>query len=77
MMYRGELVDGFAKPGIESLETQLYSEADIPWNKLAFPVIKESLQLYFADKHDGQFRVYNGEMHRDESDNATTEIYPI
>lgn len=76
IMYRGDLVDGFSKPGIESLETELYSENQIPWDKLAFPVITESLQLYFTDKNNGGFSVYNGEMRRDESSKMITEFYP-
>ncbi len=75
VMYRGDLIDGFAKPGIESLETDLFSEKDVPWNDLAFPVIRESLQLYFSDKNNGQFQVYNGEMRHDEKHNIITQIY--
>lgn len=75
IMYRGELVDGFSKPGIESLETDLYTEQQIPWDNLAFPIITESLKLYFADKNKGQFNLYNGEMLRDENQKIITNIY--
>lgn len=75
IMYRGDLIDGFAKPGIESLETDLYTEQQIPWNNLAFPIIVESLKLYFTDKKNGQFKVYNGEMLRDENQKIITNIY--
>ena len=76
IMYRGDLIDGFSKPGIESIETDLYSEHQIPWNELAFPVITESLQLYFTDKKNNDFNVYNGEMRRDENQKMITNIYP-
>lgn len=75
IMYRGDLIDGFAEPGVESLETQLFSEDEIPWDTLAFPVITETLKLYFSDKKNQQFNIYNGEMHRDEQQNMITKIY--
>ena len=31
--------------GPESLETQLFSEEDIPWDELAFPTVKRTLKL--------------------------------
>jgi len=77
MMYRGELIDGFAEPGIESLETRLFSEAEIPWDTLAFPIIRETLNVYFADQKRGHFDIYSGEMQRDENDEIIVNIYPI
>jgi len=75
VMYRGDLIDGFSKPGVESLETDLYNEQQIPWDQLAFPVIVESLKLYFSDKKNSQFNIHNGEMLRDENQNMITNIY--
>lgn len=75
MMYRGTLVDGFSEPGEESLQTQLYSESEIPWDELAFPVIKESLKLYFADRKQGAFPVRNGEIYRDEQQQIIIDNY--
>lgn len=37
-------------PGIESLETQLFTEAEIPWDDLAFPVIKQTLKKFYHDR---------------------------
>lgn len=51
-------------PGTESLEVALYDEADIPWNHIAFPVIEETLKLYFADRRDGHFQVHTGDVRR-------------
>lgn len=75
IMYRGQLADGFAKPGIESLATKLFSEAEINWDTLAFPVIVESLKLYFNNKNNAQFNTHNGEMCRDENNITTTKFY--
>jgi len=77
MMYRGTLVDGFAEPGTESLETKLYSENEIPWNELAFPVISETLKLYYKDKRADDFRVRNGEIYRNDQQQIIVENYRI
>lgn len=76
MLYRGTLIDGFSAPGEESLETALYSEQDIPWDQLAFPVMTESLKLYFADRNTGNFQVRNGVISRDENLQLIVENYP-
>ena len=36
-------------PGIESLEVELFTEQEIPWDDLAFPTIRQTLELFFAD----------------------------
>ena len=35
--------------GIESLEVKLFAEHEIPWDDLAFPTIRKTLELFFAD----------------------------
>lgn len=77
IMYRGQLANGFAEPGEESLETRLFTEAEIPWEKLAFPVMSESLRLYFSDKQAGKFNVHNGVIYRDENQLLIVEQYPV
>ncbi len=72
IMFRGELATPEVSPGIESLETELVDPADIPWDQLAFPVVRKSLQLFLeqpdfegvhnatAIKHeDGRFEWLN------------------
>ncbi|MBO6556658.1 MAG: NUDIX hydrolase [Pseudomonadales bacterium] len=49
MFYRARLIDLDFHPGIESLDTRLFSESEIPWQELAFPVITETLKHYFSD----------------------------
>jgi hypothetical protein len=43
--------------GTESLEVALFSEDEIPWNELAFSVVKVTLEQYFADRRSAQFPV--------------------
>lgn len=50
MFYLARLVDLDFHPGEESLEVQLFTEAEIPWDDLAFPTIRKTLELFFADR---------------------------
>ncbi|ATQ75565.1 NUDIX hydrolase [Massilia violaceinigra] len=36
-------------PGIESLDVRMFAEHEIPWEELAFPTIRKTLELFFAD----------------------------
>lgn len=64
VMFRSELVGGRASPGAESSEVALMEEKDIPWREIAFPVIKESLELYFEDKRNQAFSLHYGDMRK-------------
>jgi ADP-ribose pyrophosphatase YjhB (NUDIX family) len=50
LFYLARLVDLDFAAGIESLEVKLFSERDIPWDELAFPTIRTTLELFFADR---------------------------
>lgn len=65
MMYRSSLKTKAFSPGAESLEVELYKEIDIPWDFLAFPVIRETLKYYYSDKCSGTFRIRTGEIVKD------------
>jgi len=65
-VFRGEVPDGEAEPGLESLETAWCAPEDIPWSELAFPVIHEALRLYLRDRSRGDFRVHMGDIFRRE-----------
>lgn len=49
VVYRANLQDLEYGPGEESLEVRLLSLEDIPWEHLAFPVIRETLSRYVQD----------------------------
>jgi len=55
MLYKGELDDLNFGPGVESLEVKLFSEAEIPWDDLAFKTIKQTLRYYFDDRKNNHF----------------------
>ena len=48
--------------GYESLEVRLLEAHEIVWEKLAFPVIREVLQLYFKDASKGIFNFHMGDI---------------
>ena len=64
-LFRASSRDGAAAPGPESLEVGWFEEADIPWDELAFPMIREGLRLYLADRRRGHHPVRTGEIRRD------------
>lgn len=64
LMFRAPLLDLNFKAGKESLEAALFGEAEIPWGKVAFPVIEETLRLYFKDREKGRFRFHMGDIQR-------------
>ena len=57
MFYRCDLDDGRFGVGPESLETGLYSHAEIPWDQIAFPVVHQTLEQYFIDASESHFPV--------------------
>lgn len=62
LLYRAKLLDLDFAPGEESLETRLFTEAEIPWDDLAFRSISLALRYYFADRKQGQFSLHSGEI---------------
>ncbi|MGR3914632.1 MAG: NUDIX hydrolase [Gammaproteobacteria bacterium] len=58
VMFRAELTgeDRFAA-GDESLEARLFTEAQIPWDEIAFRVIRRTLERYLAERKNGRFSV--------------------
>jgi len=62
MFYRAELLDGSFAAGHETTEAALFSEADIPWDELAFPVIEKTLELFFRDRPRDQFPVHTHDI---------------
>ncbi len=62
MMFRGSLAAMEFAPGEESLQVELYDEADIPWDELAFATIKHTLRFYFEDRKSACFPLHMGDI---------------
>ena len=50
VIFRGQLVDSSFSPGLESLDTALFEENEIPWHEIAFPVVTRTLERFFDDR---------------------------
>lgn len=64
LMFRGRLRDGRASAGTETLEVGLFSEHEIPWKELAFPVVTETLRQFFSEYRTGRFELQMGDISR-------------
>ncbi len=62
LLFRARLLDLDYAAGVESLEVKLFSEADIPWDELAFRPVRYSLEHYFAERRTGKFTLHEGEL---------------
>ena len=62
MMFRSDLLDQQFSPGTESLDAKLFNEDEIPWEKLAFTTIRQTLKFYFQDRTSGEFRLHTGDI---------------
>jgi ADP-ribose pyrophosphatase YjhB (NUDIX family) len=58
LVFRGPMSSPDFGVGEESLDVQLFSLAAIPWDEIAFPVVKEALRRYVEDKRRGEFQVH-------------------
>lgn len=59
LIFRARLLGARYHPGEESLAVRLFSEDEIPWEDLAFPVIRKTLEQYFKDRPGGNFPVHS------------------
>lgn len=58
LVFRGRMAAPIYKAGAESLEVRLFSLSDIPWDEIAFPVVKEALARYVRDAGRGTFQLH-------------------
>ncbi|MEZ7831080.1 MAG: hypothetical protein QMC06_05950, partial [Gammaproteobacteria bacterium] len=52
----------------------LFSEAEIPWREIAFPVVKSTLEHYFDDLRKNRFPVRMFDVHHAEDRRFTTNL---
>lgn len=53
MVHRARALSDAHHPTLESSETALFDEADIPWDALAFPTIHYGLKFFLEDRRSG------------------------
>jgi ADP-ribose pyrophosphatase YjhB (NUDIX family) len=64
IFYRAEMPEAIYSPSIESSEVALFSEENIPWSELAFPMVEALLDHYFEDRKTGNFGVIREDIRR-------------
>ncbi len=65
MMFRARLLDPAAcSAGTESLEVKLVTGDQIPWDDLAFTVVRRTLEHFLADRERGRFVPHFGDIIR-------------
>jgi ADP-ribose pyrophosphatase YjhB (NUDIX family) len=62
MMFRARLLDPDVSPGIESLEVKLVTQDEIPWDSLAFAMVKRTLDFFLEDRRRGEFITRFGDI---------------
>lgn len=50
LFYRARMLDTRVNPGPETIEARLFREDEIPWERLAFRTVRETLARFFADR---------------------------
>ena len=43
----------------ETLEARLFTEAEIPWDELAFMTVRETLRRFFDDQRSGRYGIHD------------------
>ena len=61
LFYRARLLDDAFDPGPETIEAQLFDEADVPWAEIAFRTTRRTLELFFADRRSGAGYAFHAE----------------
>ncbi len=74
LFFRAELQDLNFNPGAESLEVELFSQDQIPWSEIAFPVVRSTLEHYFEDLPKNTFPVRMFDVHYDGNRQINTNL---
>ena len=65
MLFRAQLLDLDFSAGEESLEVELFTQEQVPWDALAFPTVALALKQFFKDREKGQFVQRMADIERD------------
>ena len=65
IFYRARMLSPEYSAGTESLEVKWVPPSEIPWDALAFQVVRVSLEMYIQDQQSGQYRTHHGIISRD------------
>lgn len=74
LFFRADLANLDFAAGAESLEVDLFTEEQIPWQEIAFPVVRSTLQYYFEDRRRDHFPVRMFDVHHDRETGVSTRL---
>ena len=55
LLYRARMLHPRWEPGAETLEAALFAPDEVPWDRIAFRTVSETLRRYFAQAAHGEF----------------------
>ena len=58
LFYLATLLHLDFEPGPESLEAKLFTEAEIPWDDIAFRTVGQTLRWFFEDRRAGRYGLH-------------------
>ncbi len=62
LFYRARMTSPDLDPGSETLEARLFREDEVPWDQIAFRTVRETLQLFFADRKRSHFEFHAADI---------------
>lgn len=74
MFFRAEILTLDIEPGCETETIGLFTEAEIPWQEIAFPVVRSTLEHYFKDLASGHFPVRMFDVLHGEDRQISTQL---
>jgi ADP-ribose/FAD diphosphatase len=72
IFYRATLIDPTYAAGPESLAVELFAPERIPWDELAFPVMRYGLELWQEDVRAQRYRSHQGCLVREPGETSFT-----
>ena len=74
LFFRAELANPAFQAGLESLEVALFSEPQIPWSEIAFPVVKTTLECLLEDQSRGIYPVRMFDVKHEEDRSVSIQL---
>jgi ADP-ribose pyrophosphatase YjhB (NUDIX family) len=74
IFFRADLANLEFSAGYESLEVALFAENEIPWEEIAFPVVRSTLEHFFRDLKSQSFPVRMFDVIHNDDRSITTRL---
>jgi ADP-ribose pyrophosphatase YjhB (NUDIX family) len=60
ILFRARLLHFDVRAGAETLEARLFAEPEIPWDRIAFATVRNTLTHYYGDRKEGEYKFHMG-----------------